>query len=1367
MIFKYQILRFVFFWICFWNLLFSSSESFGQSKSLSFNRLDVTNGLSNNSVLSISQDSTGYIWLGTKYGLNRFDGRTFKVFKNDPKNKASISSADWIQNLALGSNNIMWIATKGLDLCHLEDNSFETIIPQKESILTVLPDKKGNLWIGSSNQLRFKAANSKKIISLTIAKNIKKVSSIFEDNEHHIWIGTSDGLFELFFGNKKLNVKRHFSSQFKNGENIDPITSIVQDQNLRYWIGTRKSGLFVFDKKSMRLTHFEKKSNDKNSLVNNTIRKILLHKNGSLWIGTQDGLSVLNPKTFQFINYQHDPTDPNSLSQNSIYDIFQDKNGSVWIGTYFGGVNVVYSVNTPFTVYQNSIYKNSISSNIISAITEDSKHNLWIGTEAGGLNNFNRSSQQFTTYKNKINDKNSLSSNLVKAIAIDKSQNLWIGTSFGGLNFFNTKTATFKVFKRNGESSNSIASDEVNSLLINKQNKLFIGTDLGLNVYDIAQQKFWLINSKNNIVVKKPIYALFQDKKNIIWIGTTDRIYNYHDSKFQLKNFKDSLNGSFNYRVNCFLEDSKNNMWVGTYHNGLALLNIKNNTFKIFNSANGLPSDNILAIAEDNETNLWISTDNGLVKYNRRLNTFRTFNILDGLPDNQFNTTSVLKDFQGRLFFGTYNGFISFLPKNIEKNIVPPDVVLSDLKLFNAPVKINDESELLKQDINFSTTLTFDHTQNNFTIEFSALNFIKSNKNKYAYKLDGFDKNWSYVEIPSATYTNLPAGDYQFLVKAANNDGIWSKNIKKIDIEILPPFWRTWWAYLIYFAIAYTIAYYIIKFFKARARLKQELYFENLRAEHQKQDYQMKLDFFTNVSHEIRTPLTLILGPIEKLEQLTVKNTQANKYALSIKNNTERLYRLVNELLDFRKADSGNLRLLFIEEDIVKALKEVFNHFQTLAESKNIQYSFKTSDPQILVYFDKDQMEKVFFNLLSNAFKFTQKGGKICLEISLKEQQVEITVSDNGKGIAIDNINDVFKNFYQAGQKMGTGIGLALSKSLIELHKGNISVTSTPALVNETGKTTFTVMLQLGKNHLSEIDITPAISYVETNMYEEADHYLQEDAPEDFSEDFIDTQIVVNTNKTATILIVEDNDEVREFIKQSLESQYHIYERENGLEGWENAIQTLPDIIISDVMMPVMDGLEFCRKIKTDIRTSHIPVILLTAKSAPINQIHGLQHGADAYITKPFSEQILHLNIRNLLALKEALRKKYSEQLLQLPIITNAESSQDELFLQKLQQIIENNISNTELDLNFITIEIGMSKSGLYRKFSALTNLTLNEFIRAQRLRHAVELFQKGEISVISVASQVGFNDPKYFAREFKKIYGITPTDYIKNKKQN
>lgn len=1344
MILKNHNKRFLFLAICIWNLLFLHSNSFAQSQELSFNHLSTANGLSNNSVLSINQDAEGFLWFGTSYGLNRFDGRTFKIFTNDPHDKTTISSSNFIKRLELGTDKQMWLVYNGLDLYHPEDNTFENIIPKKEGILNVMRDSNGNLWIGSVYDLRFKAVNSEKIIPIKIAKNDIEVTAFFEDKEHHIWVGTSNGLYELFFTNKKLNLKRHLGSLFRKDENIGVITNIVQDDNSKYWIGTKKGGLYLFDKKTLKITRFLKNTNDKNSLVNNIIYKILKHKNGTLWIGTQDGLSILNPNTHQFTNYQQDPTNPNSLSNNTIFDIFEDKNGSVWIGTFFGGVNVVYSAKkSPFSIYQKNSSKNSISGNVITAITEDSNHNLWIGTDGAGLNYFDRSSQQFHTYKNNNGDKNNISSNLIKAIAIDKNQNIWIGTALGGLNFFNPKTSTFTVFKQDANKNNNFPSENINCLIINRQNKVFIGTDSGLNIYDISQQKFSTID-KN-----RTINALFEDKKGTIWAGTISGIYIYCGSELKHQTFKDSTDTPFTYDINCFLQDSKGNMWVGTSHNGLVLLDLNNHTFKSFKTKDGLPNDNILAIKEDKDDNLWISTDNGLAKYNLNLKTFRSFNTLDGLPDNQFNINSGLKDKQGRLFFGTYNGLVSFIPQNIEKNEIAPNVVLSNLKLFNIPVKINDESGILKKDINFSKSITFNHDQNIFTIEFSALNFIKSSKNKYAYKLQGLEKKWNYVDIPSATYSNLPAGKYQFLVKASNNDGIWNKNIKRIEIIILPPIWKTWWAYLIYFIIIFSAAYYAFKFFKARADLKQELHFEK-----------MKLDFFTNVSHEIRTPLTLILGPIEKLEKLTKENTQANKYALSIKNNTERLYRLVNELLDFRKAGSGYMRLYVFEEDIVSFLKKIFDSFQSLAEAKNINYDFKSSSPQILVYFDRNQMEKVFFNLLSNAFKFTQNGGSISLEIILSNQQVEITVTDKGKGICINNIDDVFNNFYQAEQSLGTGIGLALSKSLVELHKGKINVSSRPATEGKTGKTTFKVALQLGKNHLSENDLAPS-PYIGNLIYQETNNSVQEE------ESFVDSPNNAIQNKKNSILIVEDNDEVRDFIKNSLENEYNVYESENGLEGWNKAIQIYPDLIISDVMMPVMDGLELCKKIKSDISTSHIPVIMLTAKSAPIHQIQGLQQGADAYITKPFNDQILQLNIRNLLSLRASLQKKYSEQLLTLPIITNSESSQEEVFLQKLQQIIEGNIDNPDLDVSFITSEIGMSKSLLYMKFSALTNLSLTDFIKTQRLKQAVAIFQKGETDVLSVAMQVGFNNTKYFSSEFKKIYGITPNEYVKNKRDS
>ncbi|QIL38357.1 response regulator [Pedobacter sp. HDW13] len=1314
--------------------------------------------MSNNSVLSINQDTTGYIWLGTKYGLNRFDGRTFRIFKNDPQNTGSISSNDFIKCLEIRNDQRMWVINSGLDLYNPVNESFEHIMPIGSGITKIVEDKQKQLWIASLTGLKFIAANSKKIIPIQLGKGSNEVSEIFEDRDQHIWVGTSVGLYELFFSNKKLKVLLHQEAAFDVFYG-NQIKAIAQDKNGNLWFGTKTNGIQILNMATKKISHFAKNGADKRNLVNNNIRKIISVKNGKMWIGTQDGLSIGDPDSFTFQHYQHDVTDANSLSQNSIHDIFQDKDGSVWIGTFFGGVNVVYAVNTPFKSYQNNLSPNSISSSIVSAIVEDKQHNLWVGTEAGGLNYFNRQSNQFISYKNSPADTNSLSSNLVKSIAIDQYQHVLIGTSVGGLSYFDPQTGKFTVYKRKGigNNSNNIASDNVNCLLVSRGQQVLVGTDEGLNLFDPLTKHFQLLNlAGSNSRFNKKITALFQDRQNKIWIGTPAGLYSLSPNlTIQPENYKGEPDHAFKLNINCIQQDSEGNIWLGTYHKGLALLNQRNKTFELFNYKNNLPSDNILSLVEDNQNNLWIGTDNGLVKYDRKARFFRSFNMLDGLPDNQFNTSSFYKAANGALFFGTFNGLVTFDPQKIEKNNTAPQVVLSNLKLFNNPVKINDETRLLTEDINLSKNITFNHLQNNFTLEFSALNFIKPSKNKYAYKLEGFESNWNNVEVPTATYTNLSAGTYTFLVKATNNDGIWSREIKSVTITVLPPIWKTIWAYLLYAIAIYFIVAYIIKFFKAKAKLKQELYLEHIEAEHQKKNYQMKLDFFTNISHEIRTPLTLILGPLEKLEEITTNNTVVHQYALTIKNNTERLYRLVNELLDFRKADSENLRLYFAETDIVAFLRGVFENFAHLAEAKNITYTFKTTDEAIPVYFDKNQMEKVFFNLLSNAFKFTPADGEISLVIEQNcLEQVSVTVNDNGKGIALYNIDDIFKNFYQEDQSMGTGIGLALSKKLVELHQGEVMVNSRLATANERGFTAFKVLLQLGNSHLTGAYTGEAAVSEAYQLQHEPDYATESPLTE--------TTAAANNNKPS-VLIVEDNKELRDFIKQSLANDYDVQVSENGLQGWEIASTTLPDLIISDIMMPVMDGLTFCKKIKTDVRTSHIPVILLTAKSAQVHEIQGLEHGADVYITKPFSNKILQLNIHNMLALKTAMQKKYSDQLQLPPIIQQPNASADEKLLSKLQLVIEENLANADFDIVALTLEIGMSKSVLYKKFSALTNLSLNEFIKTQRLKHAVTLLQQGETSILSVAVQVGFNDVKYFSREFKKVYGITPSHYIKN----
>lgn len=1352
-----QIIRIII--LCFCITLLNRYTAKSQNRDLYFNSFKVKDGLPNNSVLSIIQDTTGYIWFSTKYGLCRYDSRNFKIFKHEPHNNKSLSSSDLLHKLILDNKRRLWIASSGLDSYNSTSESFNYIPIQNNGISTIFSDSRGRIWVGSNTSLKYFYPDKPKHLTTVDLKTDTDylIYTIYEDHEKHIWIGSNKGLFVLSFNNNnKINIKRFRAKYEKHSLGSNDISSITEDAEGNIWIGTRTEGISLFDKKTNTFYNIRKVKNNKNSLIGNNVRKILLSKDGNLWIGTQDGLSILNPKNMTFSNHQHDPSNPHSLSQNSIYDIYQDKNGSIWLGTYFGGLNVVYSVNTPFKIFQSNNYDKSISSNIISAITEDPKNNLWIGTEAAGLNYFDRTTKQITSYKNEIYNKESLSSNLVKAIAIDKNGYVFIGTATGGLNVYDPKTNKFKSYRFSEKKMNyGISTDDITCMLVTHNNDVLIGTNGGLKHF--VRDKENLKSIPGNNPRQNAITSLFEDANNNIWVGTRAGIA-LMTTELTLKQvdfLHETNNIKFNFSVNCFQEDDANRIWVGTYHQGLVLLDIKNLKYKVFTTKAGLPSNNILGILNDGNQ-LWISTDNGLSKFDMKDTRFQNLTIEDGLPDNQFNKGSYYKHSNGEFYFGTYNGLISFNPKEIAQNANPPRIVFSDLKLFNIPVRINDKSNLLKKDLNHTKDITFTHDQSVFTIEFVALNFIKSTKNKYAFKLEGFDEHWNYVDNPSATYTNLPSGSYQFLVKGANNDGIWSNSPSVITITILPPPWKTWWALILYFLAIFIISRYIIKFLQGRAKLKQELYVQRIDADHQKTHYQMKLDFFTNISHEIRTPLTLILGPIEKLADLKIDNDHARQYIGNIKDNANRLYRLVTELLDFRKADSENLKLHFCEEDIVEFLKAIYSSFKATAEIKDINFELKSEIASILVYFDKNQLEKVFSNLLINAIKFTHPGGmvKILIKENKEKKQVEIEINDNGKGIAINELDNIFENFYQTNQSIGTGIGLALTKSLIELHKGTIAVTSNIANEKQEGFTSFFVTFRLGKAHLAETDIISPndcsiseLSILNTNSNSQFTH----------------NTTTVKYQKKSSILLVEDNDEVREFLKQSLEYQYHVIESINGHDGWKNAIEKIPDLIISDVMMPVMDGLAFCSKIKSDLRTCHIPVILLTAKSAPLHQIQGLQNGADAYITKPFSNHILQLNIHNMLTLKASLQKKYSEQLQLKPLINPKSSNDDEKFIQKLQDIIDKNIHNSNLDVTTLTGEIGMSKSVLYKKFSALTNQSLNNFIKIQRLKKAVELFQEGDTSVISVAVKVGFNDQKYFSKEFKKLYNVTPKEYLNN----
>jgi len=1328
-----------------------------QDSKINFVHHTVEDGLSQSSVLSIAQDSLGFMWFGTKDGLNKFNTQTFEIFKHKKNDPASLSSSQNINALITDHKGNVWAGTQnGLNLYLRESNSFKHFLIRTANgtkltsnvIRSLFEDRQGNIWVGTDYGLYrlLKNGNFEKIEGKTTGGKIFRqqlIRCIYQDHEGAIWIGAVEGLTKIT-RQKDGFIFASFVHETETPGSLpdNDITSVIEDRQHNLWVATHQFGLTLFNREKGSFTSVSPGGAGKPTDNGRVIRKLMLDNDGRIWIGMLNGIQLFDPLKKDFILLKHDPYIPTSLNQNSIYDIHKDASGSVWVGTYYGGINVYHADAMPFRGYKSFLDKNSISSNVVSAIVEDDRHNLWIGTEAEGLNYYNRTSGLFTSFKSDAGKPDALSSNLVKAIAIDERKRVWIGTYEGGLDLFLPGTNTFKHYSLNNDDPIELNSRRITSLLFDKKKRLWAGTRANsLYLYNADKDVFiscgQMLSPKNNPILH--IRHLFEDVNGNIWAATNGGTYRLEKdgakfAKVMLADKSIPLDD-----INVIRDDSKGNIWLGSYGAGLIRYHPGTRSSISFTTSNGLPSDVILGILEDNNGALWISTDNGLSKFDGLF--FKNYTVKDGLPGNVFNYNSFIKDSRGELYFGGFNGLLSFYPEQIKDNTKPPRAVFTNLRLFNKEVRIADDTHLLSRNINVIGELTFSHSQNIFSIDFAVLNYIKPEKNRYAYKLEGFERDWNYVQAASATFTNLPPGSYTLLIRGTNNDGVWSKE-EKLTIHIRPPFWATWWAYIIYVLLFAALLFFILRFIWMRAIMKRE-----------QEVHQMKLDFFTNVSHEIRTPLTLITGPLETLIAESQEFPVLHRKLLSLKRNTGRLTRLVTELMDFRKAEAGKMTLNVSPGNIVNFCREIFLSFSHLAIRHHIDYSFVSEERRIEVYFDKFQLEKVIFNLLSNAFKFTPDYGMIKVSVThFDDGRVSVVVADNGIGIAPENQAQLFTNFYQVkepgARHNGTGIGLALSKKIAQFHHGDLLLM--PLAKEEEKHTRFCLRMRLGSSHFkTEELITPYLNTDNVSLYHD---YTAAEPLE---------QSVLPAGKTdVDILIVEDNEEVREFIRQSLVHRYHIIEAANGAEGLKLATERIPDLIVSDVMMPEMDGLELCRRLKTDERTNHIPVILLTARSGNIHEVNGLKTGADVYLTKPFGVAVLQLTIANLISLKSNIRRKFSQQITLQPANILIESSGEE-FLNKLMNLVETNLINDDFTVSILAAEIGMSTPVLYKKIKALTGMTVNNFIKSVRLKRAAQLLKQNHNTVYEVAYLVGFNDSKYFSKEFSRQFGQTPSEYV------
>ncbi len=1355
-----------------WCTVFQSV--FAQSDSYKFTRLDAEDGLSHNRVTCFLKDDQGFMWVGTISGLNRFDGYHFKTFRFNPADTNSILSNS-INSLFKGPGGQVWINTsEGVTIYDPAKESFirATSAQFKQygipggTITSIQKDAEGNFWflhqlLGlfrynpatlSTVHIEHRPADSTSVAASPITSF--KISK-------SMWLIHQNGVLEeLDAVNTKVIYRTDELSDLYRQQEYNYALTIDRDDDLWIYVTNTQQGVFYFNQGSKKLRQVNTMTSG-SRLNTNLVSGIVEDNKGKIWIGTDHGgINLLDKKDFSIRYLLNETEDEKSLSQNSATTIYKDNEGIIWVGTYKKGINYYHEDVAKFHLYRHAVSDaGSLSYDDVNRFVEDEKGNLWIGTNGGGLIYFDRAKNTFKTYLHQPANTNSLSSNVIVSLFIDHEKKLWIGTFLGGLDSFDGKSFTH--YKHNPADGGSLSNDNVWEILEDSQHNLWIGTlNGGLDLFDSKRKIFLHYKSgEGNALKSNAIFALLEDRNKNLWIGTTNGIdlLEKKTGRFvhyaQDNNKKGSLS---NNNVLSLLEDHDGLIWIGTQE-GLNFFDPQKNEFKTFRREDGLPHNTILTLLEDEEGHLWIGTPSGLsnLVIGKMPNefTFRNYDELDGLQGREFNDNAALKLRSKELVFGGANGFNVFDPQKIRFNKTIPKVVLTDFDVFNKEVTIGQEVEgdvLLNKSISETAKIKLKHRDNVFSIEFAALNFLHPQKNKYKYKLEGFDKDWVAADGSSrrVTYTNLNPGDYTFRVIASNNDGYWNEEGATLAITILPPFWKSSTAMFIYVMLIIGGLVLSQQIILQRERMKVRLEQEHQEAQRMKELDMMKTKFFTNVSHEFRTPLSLILTPIEKILKNAGDEEQKNQFQM-IHRNARRLLTLVNQLLDFRRLEVQEIKYNPSEGDVIQFIHDTVFSFSDISEKKHIRLEFHSAIAALETLFDQDKLEKILFNLLSNAFKFTPEGGFVMVEVEIvkadaESKSLQIKVKDSGIGIPKEKQDKVFERFFQHDtpgtiMNQGSGIGLSITKEFVRIHGGTITIESEP----EQGSC-FTVTLPV-KEIKVETGAKDVVHSVAAFGEYESD--------------------LVPASKQPVLLLVEDNEDFRFYLKDNLKQTYQIVEARNGVEAFEMALSAVPDLIVSDVMMPGMNGIDLCRKVKTDQRTSHIAVILLTARASEEQKMEGFDAGANDYITKPFNFELLQSRIKNLIRQQEHLRKTFQKQWIEVEPGHVEVTSLDEKLIQKAMEIVEKNISNPDFSVEELSRELNMSRVNLYKKLLSLTGHAPMEFIRIIRLKRAAQLLEKSQLTVAEVAYQVGFNNPKYFTKYFKDMFKILPSAYAESKK--
>ena len=1368
-----------------------ASISFQAQKILNFEKLSIEDGLSSSRANAIIQDSKGYIWIGTWNGLNRYDGYTFKTYIPDYKDSTTLTNREVVALIEDSHENI-WIGTTSGLSCLNPRNDKITSYNFKNRIISLLEGSDGNIWIGTwgggLHILNVKTGQFERHFHNDI------ISDISEDDEHNIWLATYNGLIKY---DPKSNSHTRYLYDPTRPDNClsnNTTTQVKISPDGAIWVGTWGGGLnkltFNQDTKEYDF-HRYKKSNKPYSLCSDVVYKLYVDRFSNIWCGSWDaGISLLEPEEqktapakAKFHSFQHTVSTPESISGNNISALFVDRSGLLWVGaTKINRTSVVKNgINTIIT---KSLENGSYNYRSVASIAQY-ENNLWVGT-ASELKLYKKDNDQFQFVKD-INDlsyiHNGYYYSSTSVLDITKnSHGLWIATDDAGVILFpgnNAITQTKPSFKYfNSDTPTKIPGNKVNCISVSKNNPdmIWVGT-----MHSGFASLLYQDNKASTTIIKKgdsekdlsdnSIRAILEDKNGMVWIGTQNGLNCYNPQTQTITKFFHSFHDSLSINdnvINKIFEDSNGNLWIGSNSGINKKIEIKlpngdiKIAFKNFPTSQRIGNGIITNIFEDNNGFLWIKPYQGIVRFDPHNERIIKDYLTKDFQYLSIERNSTFKSKNGTIFLGGTKGLIYFHPDSLMQNSYPPKPCITDFLVFNTSIHNqsypfnNDSLNLL---IQYKNKLDLSYQDKAISFVFSAMDYKDPGKNTYAYLLEGYDKVWNNIgSRNSATYTNIPPGDYTFHIKAANSDGVWCTQPTSINIHISSPWWKTIWAYILYGIVFIATLYFFKEYSIIQIKEKTRIMLKTVKIEKENKLNELKTLFFTDITHEFRTPLTLIQGPAEELISQNEDSPQVVSQAKLILKSTNKLLRLVNQLMDFRKIDRGKMELFLQQCNVTMLLNDLFESFNKVSQSRSIDFEIVTDDPQINIYADTDKIERILDNLVSNAFKYTDDGGKIRVYANLSEVDslgtcLVLEVEDNGIGIATDNHEKVFERFFQTHQKATHstgGIGLYLSKTFADQHGGYIE------LLSELGKgSVFKVVIPANLNMLNSKNFN-------TETESELQQTTTASIPGEVQPKTSGRNIKHDNETHYKVLVVEDNSDLNEFIINGLSDEFEATGVYNGKEGYEIAKSMNPDIIITDVMMPELNGFDFCKLLRNDVATSHIPVIFLTAKTLIEHELQGLKLGAVDYIFKPFNLQSLKLRIHNALKSRIEIQSKLRKDLLLEPDKIELPSL-DEKLIKDAVDAVNKHLDDPTFDVEKFSEVIGLSANQAYRKIKSLTGQTVKEFIRNQRLKTAAAMLIQNKRSISEVIYMVGFSSPSYFSRCFKEFYNCTPKEYIAN----